>query len=46
MEARPNMKIVINSVVILTAAALKRALDLMLSPEEQRMEAHFGKRGG
>ncbi|MBI3825593.1 MAG: DNA sulfur modification protein DndB [Candidatus Rokubacteria bacterium] len=32
--------------VILTAAVLKRALDLPLSPEEQRVETHLGKRGG
>lgn len=31
--------------VILTAAVLKSALDLRLSPEEQRVEAHFKKRG-
>lgn len=31
--------------VILTAAALKRVLDLQLSPEEQGVEAHFKKRG-
>ena len=31
--------------VTLTAAALKRTLDLPLSPEEQRVEAHFRKRG-
>jgi len=32
--------------VILTAAALKRALDLQLSPEEERIDAQFRKRGG
>ncbi len=32
--------------VILTAAALKHFLNLPLSPEEQRVEKHFLKRGG
>lgn len=32
--------------VILTAAALKKHLTLPLSPEEQRVEKHFLKRGG
>jgi DNA sulfur modification protein DndB len=32
--------------VILTTAALKRALELSLSPEEQRVETHLAKRGG
>ena len=32
--------------VVLTSAALKRALDIPLSPEEQRVETHFKKRGG
>ena len=31
--------------VILTAAVLKHALDLPLSPEEQRVETQFKKRG-
>ncbi len=34
-----------HSNVILTAAALKRVLDLPLSPEEQRLEKSLGKRG-
>ncbi len=32
--------------VILTAAALKRAVELPLSPEEERIDAQFRKRGG
>jgi DNA sulfur modification protein DndB len=32
--------------VILTVAALKHVLDLPLSPEEQRVEDHFRRRGG
>lgn len=32
--------------VILTANVLKRAIGLQLSPEEQRVEANWGKRGG
>ena len=32
--------------VVLTSAALKRALGLPLSPEERRVESHFSKRGG
>lgn len=32
--------------VILTAAALKCALNVPLSPEEQRVDTHFRKRGG
>lgn len=32
--------------VILTTVVLKRALGLPLSPEEQRVEANFNKRGG
>lgn len=31
--------------VILTAAVIKRALGLPLSPEEKRVEGHFGRRG-
>lgn len=31
--------------VLLTAAVLKRALSLPLSPEEKRVDAHFNKRG-
>lgn len=32
--------------VILSVSALKQVLDVSLSPEEQRVEAHFKKRGG
>lgn len=32
--------------IILTTVALKRALDLILSPEEQKVDAHFKRRGG
>ena len=32
--------------VVLTAAVLKRALKVPLSPDERRVEAHFRKRGG